>query len=210
MLKQASLRFLPAFLLALVIVASSCGSSRFYQGYTYHGSAAAPDVSGEARPVPASDNQPAVAADASVKPSTAEIHVQEAQAMSALAPEQREEVHMVADVAIKEARKMSGEEQEITHATLAKEVTGNLVGSGKITPLNERQEKKLSKFVSKMDRKMKKQGKEIDWKNNSGLELFFMIMAIAGLVLGIIGQGFGWFVFIVFAGLWLYWKLVKD
>jgi hypothetical protein len=145
-----------------------------------------------------------------VKPTATETKVNEAPPMAALAAAQQEEVNMVADVAIKEARKMSGEEKEITHTSLAKEVTGSLVESGKIMPLNARQEKKLSKVLSKMDQKMKKQGKEIDWKNNSGLELFFMIMAIAGLVLGIIGQGFGWFVFIVFAGLWLYWKLVKD
>lgn len=210
MMKQASFRFLPAFLLALVIIASSCGSSRFYKGYTYQGSAAAPDVSGETHPVPATENQPPVTGNEAVKPSTAETPVNASPAMAALADDQREEVNLVADVAIMEARKMSGEEKEITHRSLAKEVTGSLVESGKIMPLNAKQEKKLSKFVSKMDRKMKKQGREIDWKNNSGLELFFMIMAIAGLVLGIIGQGFGWFVFIVFAGLWLYWKLVKD
>jgi hypothetical protein len=209
-MKQTSLRFLPAFLLAMVIITSSCGSSRFYKGYTYQGSAAAPDVSGEARPLQNTENQAPASLNEAAKPSTTETNIPEAQAMSTLAAAQQEEVQMVADVAIREARKMSGEEKEITHTNLAKEVTGSLVGSGKIMPLNAKQEKKLSKFVSKLDRKMKKQGKEIDWKNNSGLELFFMIMAIAGLVLGIIGQGWGWFVFIVFAGLWLYWKLVKD
>jgi hypothetical protein len=61
-----------------------------------------------------------------------------------------------------------------------------------------------------MDKKLKKQGNEIDWRNNTPLELFFMIMAIAGLVLGIVGVSFGWFVFIVFAGIWLYFKLVVD
>jgi len=29
-------------------------------------------------------------------------------------------------------------------------------------------------------------------------------------VLGIVGLAFGWFMFIVFGGLWLYWKLVED
>jgi hypothetical protein len=101
-------------------------------------------------------------------------------------------------------------EKGLTPANLASELASGLAASGQISPLTARQEKKLQKLASRMDRKMKKQGKEIDWKNNSDLELFFMIMAIAGLVLGILTVGFGWFVFIVFAGLWLYWKLVKD
>jgi hypothetical protein len=35
-------------------------------------------------------------------------------------------------------------------------------------------------------------------------------MAIAGLVMGILGLSWGWLMFVVFGGLWLYYKLVVD
>jgi hypothetical protein len=210
MMKQASRRFLPAAFLVLVVLVSSCGSSRFYKGYAYRGSASAPDVSGETVQAPASNAPALIVRDEAVEQSAAEINLSEAQALVDQASDQPEEVKMVADATIREIRKSSVEGQEISHASLAKQVTGSLAASGQIQPLTAQQEKKLAKATAKMDRKLKQQGKEIDWKNNTGLELFFMIMAIAGLVLGIASVGFGWFVFIVFAGLWLYWKLVKD
>jgi hypothetical protein len=124
--------------------------------------------------------------------------------------DQPENLKLVATVTLDEARKLSKAEAGNPHTSLAKNVVSKLEASGQISSLTAKQEKKLLKATSRMDKKMKKQGQEIDWKNNSGLELFFMIMAIIGLVLGIVSVGFGWFIFIVFAGLWLYWKLVKD
>ena len=72
------------------------------------------------------------------------------------------------------------------------------------------QEKTLRKLSARMEKKLRKQGNEIDFRNNTPLELFFMIMAGAGLVLGIFGIGLGWFVFIVAGGIWLYYKLVVN
>jgi len=111
---------------------------------------------------------------------------------------------------MEEANRLAGEGKEINHRNLTKNLGQRLVEEGKIPAISPEQERKMTRLAARMDKKQKKQGKEIDWKNNSGLELFFMIMSIGGLVLGIIGVGIGWFVFIVFAGLWLYFKLVRD
>jgi len=100
--------------------------------------------------------------------------------------------------------------EKTTNREMMKKVTKRMVETGQISSLTAREEKKLDRAAAKMDKKLKKQGNEIDWRNNTPLELFFMIMAIAGLVLGIVGVSFGWFVFIVFAGIWLYFKLVVD
>lgn len=116
----------------------------------------------------------------------------------------------LAQSAVEDAARMAAEGRPISHQSLAREMTSRMVSEGKILPLSDKQQQKLDRLTVKMDKKLQQQGREIDWKNNTGLELFFMIMAIGGLVLGIIGIAFGWFVFIVFAGLWLYWKLVKD
>ena len=72
------------------------------------------------------------------------------------------------------------------------------------------QEKAMKKLTARMERKLRKQGNEIDFRNNTPLELFLMIMSGAGLVLGIFGIGLGWFVFIVAGGIWLYYKLVVN
>jgi hypothetical protein len=76
--------------------------------------------------------------------------------------------------------------------------------------LSARQEKRIEKVARKTERLLGRSGPDIDFRNNTPLELFFMIMSAAGLVLGIFGVGFGWFVFIVFGGIWLYYKLVVD
>jgi uncharacterized iron-regulated membrane protein len=119
-------------------------------------------------------------------------------------------VREMAGAALDDAARLAAEGKPISHQALAQEMTGRMVLEGKMPPLSEKQQQTLDRLTKKMDKKLRQQGREIDWKNNTGLELFFMIMAIGGLVLGIIGIAFGWFVFIVFAGLWLYWKLVKD
>jgi hypothetical protein len=162
------------------------------------------------------DTPPTVSATAAPEVQGEGLHPQQdtkttdIQVMISQAEDQPSSVREVAASALGDASRMAADGKSITHQSLAREVTATMVASGKIQPLNPQHQQKLDKLTARMDQKLQQQGREIDWKNNTGLELFFMIMAIAGLVLGIVGVAFGWFVFIVFAGLWLYWKLVKD
>ena len=195
----------------------SCGSARLYKGYGYQGSAGAPDMSGQvtnAPIIPAAQPEP-VNADIPMEPPVEGMHAvqdkaAEVQSLISQSVDQPVPVRETAGSALDDAARMAAEGKPINHQSLAREMTSRMVSEGKIQPLGAQQQQKLDRLTEKMDKKLQQQGREIDWKNNTGLELFFMIMAIAGLVLGIIGVAFGWFVFIVFAGLWLYWKLVKD
>jgi hypothetical protein len=207
------------YLVAVVIMASSCSSSRFYKGFEYKGSTQAPDMSGQTTTGTEISN---MTGGTEINASTlvgdmnaiAPVHLSGSNPDGGLetgaASVQPETVQKMLEATLDQIQATGGPGKGMTPANLASQVASGLAASGQISPLTDRQEKKLQKLATRMDRKMKKQAKEIDWKNNSDLELFFMIMAIAGLVLGILTIGFGWFVFIVFAGLWLYWKLVKD
>jgi hypothetical protein len=195
------------------IVSASCGSARLYKGYGYTGSQHAPDMGGQQ----VEQDAAAVSSETAFPEAQGEELAQQQdgktadiQVLISQAENQPTPIRELAVSALGDASRMAADGKTITHQTLAREVTSTMVASGKIQPLHPKHQQKLDKLTAKMDQKLQQQGREIDWKNNSGLELFFMIMAIAGLVLGIIGVAFGWFVFIVFAGLWLYWKLVKD
>lgn len=174
----------------------SCSSSRMYKNYTYSPKENAPDMGGNL-----SVNTPS----SSAAEGAAEIpHINLNDA------ENKEKLDLVQKTFKEEIALVQESGENTSNKELIKKVTVKLTESGQIQPLSKAQEKKLNKLAVKMDKKLKKQGNGIDWRNNTPLELFFMIMSIAGLVLGIVGLAFGWFVFIVFGGLWLYFKLVED
>jgi hypothetical protein len=195
--------------LILCITLSSC-SQQLFRGYEYKGSSGAPDVHNELAVQQPSEPTDSVATSEADQPAT-----KFSQNVLAAKEGLNGETIDPADPALhqmvmEEANRLAGEGKEINHRNLTKNLGQRLVEEGKIPAISPEQERKMTRLAARMDKKQKKQGKEIDWKNNSGLELFFMIMSIGGLVLGIIGVGIGWFVFIVFAGLWLYFKLVRD
>jgi hypothetical protein len=198
--------FLPLFIVIMILLFTSCSSSRFYKDYQYTPREQAPDISGkEETPLKkAPEKEKAVITETQV-PDDKENTVSHQQAV-----ENTQKMQQVVQ-AFKEEMVLQQDAQEITtNREMMKKVTKRMVATGQINSLTTREEKKLDRAAAKMDKKLKKQGNEIDWRNNTPLELFFMIMAIAGLVLGIVGVSFGWFVFIVFAGIWLYFKLVVD
>jgi hypothetical protein len=197
---------LPLFIVIMIMMFTSCSSSRFYKDYQYTPREQAPDISGtEETPLEkASEKEKAVITETqgSDDKENTVSHQQTA--------ENSQKMQLVVQ-AFKEEMVLQQDAQEITtNREIMKKVTKRMVATGQISSLTTREEKKLDRAAVKMDKKLKKRGNEIDWRNNTPLELLFMIMAIAGLVLGIVGVSFGWFVFIVFAGIWLYFKLVVD
>jgi hypothetical protein len=203
---KKTLFFLPLFITIMILVFTSCSSSRFYKDYQYTPREQAPDISGTEESIlnkapekdnvvitenPASDDKENTVSDQQIAENT--------QKMQQVVQAFKEEMVLQQDAP-----------EKTTNREMMKKVTKRMVENGQISSLTAREEKKLDRAAAKMDKKLKKQGNEIDWRNNTPLELFFMIMAIAGLVLGIVGVSFGWFVFIVFAGIWLYFKLVVD
>jgi hypothetical protein len=197
---------LPLFIVIMVMMISSCSSSRFYKDYQYTPREQAPDISGtqETRLEKAPEKEKAVVT-VTLSSDDKENTVSHQQTA-----ENTQKIKQVVHAFKEEMILQQDAPEKTTNREMMKKVTKGMVESGQISSLTAREEKKLDRAAAKMDKKLKKQGNEIDWRNNTPLELFFMIMAIAGLVLGIVGVSFGWFVFIVFAGIWLYFKLVVD
>ncbi len=198
--------FLPLFIVIMIMMFISCSSSRFYKDYQYTPREQAPDVSGTEEI--SSEKAPEKAK--TVISETPVYQEKENTASHQLTPENSQKMLQVVQAFKEEMILQQDAPEKTTNREMMKNVTKRMVESGQISSLTSREEKKLDRAAAKMDKKLKKQGNEIDWRNNTPLELFFMIMAIAGLVLGIVGVSFGWFVFIVFAGIWLYFKLVVD
>lgn len=192
---------------ALSIFLFSCQSSRMSGGFSYSGSKHAPDMGSSGQPI--SPTEPHVKAPAPVA-LVSEPSAQLDEAVAQVPVEKQEQARAIAQ-AIKEemaANAQSG--KQVTHREALHAVTEKLVKNGQIAPISAENMKKMDKLARKMDQKAQKQGPDLDMKNISGLEWFFLIMSGAGLVLGIIGVTLGWLVFLVFGGLFLYWKLVQD
>jgi hypothetical protein len=210
MMKKISFSCLKyVFVLFIIIVYTSCSSARFYKDYSYVPREQAPDISAE--------NQPSTQ-EPDVKKSSPTLVNSPRPETSLMVPANQESQELVNDekmeqviLSFKEEMAVQQElHEKVSNRQLIKKVSQRLTQEGKISPLSKNQENKLDRMATKMDKKLKKADKGIDFAHNTPLELFFMIMGIVGLVVGIIGQPIGWFVFIVFAGLWLYFKLVED
>jgi hypothetical protein len=188
----------------------SCSSSRMYKNYTYTPKENAPDMGGIIQSTQEEKSQPLMNEPVQNQPVTHAEIAQISISPDLMTTENKEKIALVQKTFKEELAQMQESGETASNKELIKKVTSKLTETGQINQLSHSQEKKLNKLAVKMDKKLKKQGDGIDWRHNSSLELFFMIMSIAGLVLGIVGIAFGWFVFIVFGGLWLYWKLVQD
>jgi len=204
--------FLANILLLTFMMAGmfSCSSSRLYKNYTYSPKENAPDMGGSILSTPEEKSNTHTYERVNTPSSTVSEGAEIVPNKNFNDIENKEKIELVQKAFKEEIALMQESGENTSNKELIKKVTEKLTGTGQIQPLSKTQEKKLNQLAVKMDKKLKKQGNGIDWRNNTPLELFFMIMSIAGLVLGIVGLAFGWFVFIVFGGLWLYFKLVED
>lgn len=183
----------------------SCQSSRMAGGFTYSGSKKAPDMGASGQTITSVEPKAAVA------PSSAPTPSYDLDKAVGMVPAEKQEQARAVAQAIKEEMAVNAQNgKTVTHREALHSVTEKLVKSGQIAPISAQNMKKMDKMARKMDQKAQKQGPDLDMRNISGLEWFFLIMSGAGLVLGIIGVALGWVVFLVFGGLFLYWKLVQD
>ena len=205
-----SLRLTTAYFFSVLLTFTlfSCQSSRMAGGFTYSGSKHAPDLGSSGQPLVSNERPAAISAEAPVQTETNMIDLDRA---VALTPTDKQAEAKVIAQAIKEEMAMNAQSgRTVTHREMLHTVTDKLVKNGQIAPIPAENMRKMDKMARKMDQKAQKQGPDLDMKNISGLEWFFLIMSAAGLVLGIIGVALGWVVFLVFGGLFLYWKLVQD
>lgn len=189
----------------------SCGTAGFYRDFKpYVSRENPPDVgSGQSEPMTPPVNTPNPVTQAGLLPETAgtESVADEAGEIVTL----RTGIDLLTqDVIGPEASADRKQMPAVTDRAALAEMGKRLVTEQQGKALSARQEKRIEKVARKTERLLGRSGPDIDFRNNTPLELFFMIMSAAGLVLGIFGVGFGWFVFIVFGGIWLYYKLVVD
>jgi membrane-associated HD superfamily phosphohydrolase len=198
------------FLVVTLTIAAlmvSCSSSK-YAGYGYRPNSKAPDI--------ASGNETAVRTKNEIKLQEAsssedKIVAEATEKMNkSLSSEEKDKFKKIDEAFHNELNEQRKSGEITSNRELMHTVTKKLTDEGTIEKLTPSQEKKLDKLTLKMDKKVLKQGKEIDATHNTNLELFFLIMAVAGLVLGILGVWLGWLLLVVFGGLWLYYKLVRD
>jgi hypothetical protein len=201
-----SLRLTTALLVSAMLTISlfSCQSSRMTGGFTYSGSRNAPDMGASGQSMPPVEPGTAKA----VSPTTTSPVKDELDQAVAMIPADKQEQARTIAQAIKEEMALNAQSgHAVTHREMLHTVTDKLVKNGQIALISP---ENMDKMAQKMDKKAQKQGPDLDMRNISGLEWFFLIMSGAGLTLGIIGIALGWVVFLVFGGLFLYWKLVQD
>lgn len=204
-----TLRLTTALMMTALMMTAlySCQSSRMAGGFTYSGSKNAPDMGASGQTIPTMEQK---ARPATPSPIDAPASYDLDKAVSMVPAEKQEQARAIADAIKEEMARNAQNGKTVTHREALHNVTEKLVKSGQIAPISAQNMKKMDKMAQKMDQKAQKQGPDLDMRNISGLEWFFLIMSGAGLVLGIIGVALGWVVFLVFGGLFLYWKLVQD
>lgn len=71
----------------------------------------------------------------------------------------------------------------------------------------KKQQKKLNKIAEIIQHKAS--FSSINWAPETNVELFFLLGAGLGLLVGLLSIGLGWFIFIVFSLLYLFFKLIN-
>ncbi len=197
-------RFNPAaalFAIAISLTCFSCSSSRYQQGFSYQPAYAGPDVAAgqavENQEEPGTAPSQGQAIELNLPP-TPESAIKVAEPSEVLAGiitrEYLENQQQNKEVNTRETiHKMAAEYAATTH----KELTG-------------KQLRKLDRYAAKMEKKQRRGAEDINWGPSNNLEWFVLLGAGVGLVVGILGIGFGWFVFLGLALVYLYFKLLKN
>ena len=205
-----SLRLTTALLVTGILISFlfSCQSSRMSGGFAYSGSKHAPDMGSSGQPTRPTEPP----TGKSMNPASPALeNANDLDRAVAMTPADRQDQARVIAQAIKEEMALTEQSgRTVTHREMLHTVTEKLVKNGQIAPIPTENMRKMDKMARKMDQKAQKSGPDLDMRNISGIEWFFLIMSGAGLTLGIIGIALGWVVFLVFGGLFLYWKLVQD
>lgn len=195
-----SISALPVLILVISLVSVSCSSSRYQQGFSYQPAYAGPDVAaGQSEekitpdPLPLSNttqlNSLSPATDAVIEPSTPQA--------------------ALAEIVNKEYQEAQIENKSISHREIIHKMASEYAVSQN-KQLTNKQLRKLDRYADKMEKKQRRGPEDVNWGPANNLEWFVLIGAAVGLVVGILGSGFGWFIFLGLALVYLYLKLLKN
>jgi len=194
-------------IILIALVSFSCSSSRYQQGFNYKPSYAAPDISSvEQQPEKESATVVSTVETKTQNGSITEHNVLTIAEPIGSSPNQQE---VLASIVEKEYSENASSAQPInTREKLHKMAMAFSETQNK--QLTSKQLRKLDRYASKMEKKQQKRAQDVNWGPESNLEWFVLLGAGVALVVGILGIGFGWFVFLGLALVYLYFKLLKN
>jgi hypothetical protein len=194
--------FNPVIYVAIIFGLScfSCASSRYHQGFSYQPVYAGPDM---ASGLAEESETPAPITIMNIKDENT------TQIQGVTATENTEQSDELVNIISREYQVslQSGQIPE-SRETLRKIATE--YAASQDIQLTGKQLRKLDRYAAKMDKKQQRGAQDVNWGPSNNLEWFILLGAGAGLVVGIFGIGFGWFVFLGLALVYLYFKLLKN
>ncbi len=194
--------FNPVVTVAIIFSLScfSCASSRYQQGFSYQPAFAGPDV---AAGLAEEKNPSAPITDMNI------IYENTPQIQGITATGNTEQADVLANIISREYLESSQREQMPESRETLRKLATEYAATQDIQ-LSGKQLRKLDRFAAKMDKKQQRGAGDVNWGPSNNLEWFILLGAAAGLVVGIFGIGFGWFVFLGLALVYLYFKLLKN
>ncbi len=194
---------IPALLTTILIISVlcfSCSSSRYQQGFSYQPTYSGPNVSGSL-----STEKEIPARDTLASTTTENIYQQPA----IHAPANALQTDVLANIIQQEYHETAPSAQPLNNREAVHNIATKYASSQNIT-LTNKQLRKLDRFAAKMEKKQKRGAQDVQWGPSNNLEWFVLLGAGVALVTGILGIGFGWFVFLGLALVYLYLKLLKN
>ena len=185
--------------LAFLMVTTACTTAKFQQGFSYHPAVEGPSIgsnqSNEAQIQPTEVQQKVELPIATVTTNTLNEMVSELAEIKATTPiEHIDHTEFIAEktVAVKQTVQQMVTDYAVAHHTT----------------VSAKQHRYINKVLSKFEHKATL--KSVIWEPQTNVELFFLLGAGVGLLVGILGNGLGFFIFLVLALAYLYFKLLLD
>lgn len=185
--------------LAFLMATTSCSTAKFQQGFSYHPAVEGPSIgsnqSNEAQIQPSTLQQKVEQPIATVTTNTLNEMVSELaeiKATTSIDPIDNAEFIAEKTVAVKQSV-----QQMVTDYAAAHHTT-----------VSAKQHRYINKVLSHIEHKAT--FTSIIWEPQTNVELFFLLGAGVGLLVGILGNGLGFFIFLVLALAYLYFKLLLD
>jgi hypothetical protein len=193
----SNVKMLCAVLITFAIFFSSCNTVRLNQGFNYKPTVEGPSIGSQ--PVEESHSNTNTAENIEVREKTIEnatnlpenhLNLQEEDLSKVIGSNQEILVETQKPKEIRKTFQFAVNQYAVEHEKT----------------FTKRQQKKLSKIAEILEHKAS--FSSIYWAPETNVELFFLMGAGLGLLVGLLSIGLGWFIFIVFSLLYLYFKLI--
>lgn len=185
--------------LAFSIATTSCTSAKFQQGFSYHPAVEGPSIgsnqSNDIQIQPKEDQQRVVQPIAEISTiEIAEMPIEFQELKTARSPEHIDQGEVILE-------KTTSPKQTV------QQLITNYAEDHHIA-ISSKQQRYINKVLTKIEHKAT--FKSIIWEPQTNVEIFFLMGAGVGLLVGLLGNGLGWFIFLIMSLAYLYFKLLLD